>query len=187
MGAKMAVDFVDNEFGKFAKATDDSGHSELYAEADVILLGVSGVGKSVICNELAKSGLKAANIPIVSWIDIDTKALKSITDRGKPVVVYLACHKKEVIARRLTTGRYTTVSRSENKDAVDGKKHSINEHEVLKDLYRGNDLCQEIGGVRLDITRLSRQEAAESIIKLIHAPKPAELKKTQKKHQEYTP
>lgn len=57
---------------EFALATDDGGQVRRYDEADVVLVGVSRVGKSPTCLYLAMQyGVRAANYPLA---DDDTEA-----------------------------------------------------------------------------------------------------------------
>jgi hypothetical protein len=199
----MSKEYIDDEFGKFAEMTNDSRHPELFPEADVILLGVSGAGKTTLCKELAKRGVKAANIPVIFDYEIEQAILRNREERkrqdeykqllkkfvevGKPIVVYLFCRADEVIWRRHYTEKYNESFRHLYSLSYPADRGAVEERRILGDLRKGASLRDYLKCASLDITLLSPQEAAESIIKLIHAPKPAELKKTQKKHQEYTP
>ena len=93
----------------FAHATDDGKKPHLHSEADVVILGLSGSGKSVVCRKLARLGVKAANIPFVTESDERTAptALVQLAAQQPPVlIVGLNCTQKNIIEYRSETYRW---------------------------------------------------------------------------------
>lgn len=91
------------EVQKFSAATNDGENRDLLPEADVIVIAISGGGKTVLCAELARRGIKAANIPVtldgetIHTADVD---LRGYVRKGRPLVIAIECSLSHLVGNR---------------------------------------------------------------------------------------
>ncbi|MDD3370690.1 MAG: kinase/pyrophosphorylase [Alphaproteobacteria bacterium] len=155
------------ECTEYARSTDDGNHQDLHRDADVLLLGVSGVGKTALCSELARRGVKAANIPIYGNSP-KSESISKIMERGSPLVIGLVCHWKVILQRRGQRRGWNAIS--QHLYGTDhGSEHRYFEDRelALDDVKKANRLYRELGCETLDISGDSPEKAAEQIIKLL--------------------
>ena len=172
--------------------TDDARYEglELFSQADVVLLGVPGVGKTSYCNELAKLEVKAANIPVEHYVDVHnpnivrstvdqriTTALREMVNNENPVVVGLMCPAKEVLRRRTLVPKWNenirSLSKSKGLPEVNyGEGHRY-DHDLRAVTLSVRGAIRYYDVIRCKCVRahpFSPQEVAKSIKALLPAP-----------------
>lgn len=147
----------------FARNTDDGCGGDHYSKADVLLLGVSCVGKTSICNELAKMRVKAANTAVVWHIEPDKELLRALVAHGRPVVLALFSHRDTIIRRRLETARWQSLQIS--------RADLINY--ITLDIMAVQHLVRDIKCQCIDITCCTPEQAAQKILCFLSPRRPA--------------
>lgn len=143
------IDAVD-----FTLAHDDGLLVHELKQADVVLVGVSRVSKSVTCFYLAYRGIRAANVPIVSCSDPPNELVR--LDAGK--VVGLTMN-----ARRLTSLR-------EARAALLGggsNEWYVDQREIARELGHTNSLIAKYGWHCIDVSYMSVEEVAHEVLQLV--------------------
>lgn len=140
-----AVDFtLEHDDGCMLKDLD---------QADVVIIGVSRVSKSVTCFYLAYRGVRAANVPIVSRGDPP----KELTELDPSKVVALTMN-----PRRLTSLR---AARAETFGAT--IESYVDQREVGRELAHTNSMAAKYGWHSIDVSYQSVEEVAHEILQLI--------------------
>ncbi|MCA9119413.1 MAG: kinase/pyrophosphorylase [Planctomycetaceae bacterium] len=142
------IDAVD-----FTLAHDDGCLMGELDQADVVLVGVSRVSKSVTCFYLAYRGIRAANVPIVGRSDPPEELVK--LDPAK--VVGLTMN-----ARRLTSLRE---ARAETFGAA--QDSYVDEREIGRELGHTNAMIEKHGWHWIDVSYKSVEEVAYEILKRV--------------------
>jgi regulator of PEP synthase PpsR (kinase-PPPase family) len=100
------------EATNYALTNDDGAHTRDYAQADVILLGVSRSGKTPTCLYLALSyGVFAANYPL-SEEELETGKIPEVLEPYKDKLYGLTIDPlrlQQIRKERRATGRYSTI------------------------------------------------------------------------------
>lgn len=114
----------------FTLAHDDGLRLYDVQEADVVLVGVSRVAKSVTCFYLAARGLRAANVPLVGQIDAPPELLS--VDPHKVIGLTMSAHQMVLVrkarARRLAAALETYVDETEIKHELTHARHLMAKH-----------------------------------------------------------
>lgn len=148
----------------FAMRFDDGQTLEGLKEADVILVGVSRTSKTPTSIYLARSGIKAANIPLVPGVEHDPEAFMLT----KPMYVGLVAAPKRLIQiRRSRLG----ADKMEN-----GKKHpKLDENEYLdlekieEEVRKARRLFSKHHWPVIDVTKRSIEETSAEIMAMFQA------------------
>ncbi len=137
----------------FTLAHDDGQRSEELASAEVVLVGVSRVSKSVTCFYLAYRGVRAANVPIVEGIPLPD-ALTRINPQ-------------KVIGLSMNPHRLSLL-RQVRRDKVGAPLDSyVNERSVQAELRAAGQLMNEHGWISIDVSYRAVEEVAVDILHLI--------------------
>ena len=142
------IDAVD-----FTLAHDDGCLVRELDQADVILVGVSRVSKSVTCFYLAYRGVRAANVPIVGISEPPRELAKS--DPAK--VIELTMN-----ARRLASLRE---ARAETFGSAD--EAYVDQREISRELGHVSTMSEKYGWHCIDVSYRSVEEVAHDILKRI--------------------
>ncbi|RPI24425.1 MAG: kinase/pyrophosphorylase [Acidobacteria bacterium] len=139
---------------EFTVAHDDGKKPEDLAQAEIILVGPSRVGKTPLSMYLSVLGWRVANIPLVKEILPPTELFKAQRERIVGLIVdpsQLVAH-RELRQQRLGTGR---------KSAYSDTLHLHQEIEEARTFYKRN-------GIRsVDVTDKPIEESAEEVIALV--------------------
>ena len=135
----------------FAVAHDDGARPEGLSHADIVLLGVSRVGKTPLSMYLAMRGWKVANIPLVpevappeELIDVeDTKIVGLTVDPGQ-----LKLHRRER-GMRLGAGRLSSYADGET---------------LIKEVNFAQHWCRKRRVPVLDVTAKPIEEIADEVV-----------------------
>lgn len=137
----------------FTVAHDDGRHPEELPEADVVIIGVSRVGKTPLSMYLALLGQRAANLPIVPGVDppasldaVDARRVVGLTISP----TQLARHRRDR-AQRL---------RMEDTDYVDARTMRDEQQAVRR-------LCRRRGFALLDVTDRPIEDTADEVLALV--------------------
>lgn len=146
---------------EFAMRYDDGKRHEGLRDADVILVGVSRTSKTPTCVYLARSGIKAANIPLVPGVNIPPEEF----EYKKPLYVGLTA----------TPDRLLHIRRTRLKADQSFSKHGFDENEYLDN----EKIEEEVKSARrlyarhhwpvIDVTKRSVEETAAEILALLQA------------------
>jgi len=155
-----ARDIIDEEYYhrveamKYTLAHDDGVAVEDVNDADVVLVGVSRATKTPTCMYLASLGVKAANVPLVPGVPPPDTLLEA----RSPLIVGLT-----VDPSRLSTVRALRLG------AMPGvaKMDYVDEEAVIHELREARRLFSRNGWPVINVTRLSIEQAAAAIIKLL--------------------
>lgn len=138
---------------EFALACDDGqGVDKLY-KADVLLLGVSRTSKTPTCLYLANRGLFAANIPLVSGVELPPL----VHDLTRTLIVGLTREPNSLVDIRKTRLRLM----QEDRDT-----HYVDNESVAEEVLWARKLCLKHNWPILDVTRRSIEETAAEIFSL---------------------
>lgn len=142
------IDAVD-----FTLAHDDGLLAHELKHADVVLVGVSRVSKSVTCFYLAYRGIRAANVPIVGGYDLPDHLLKLPPNK--------------VVG--LTMNPVRLKSLREARAEVFGGSHEqyVDQREVARELRYTNSLIEEHGWHSIDVSYTSVEEVAHEVLQLV--------------------
>ncbi len=91
---------------------DDGAHPDTLGKADVVLVGVSRVSKSVTCFYLGYRGVRAANVPIIPGCELPNQLFKMPKEKVIGLVVNPSRlqNVREVRQEVLVQGNWTTTS-----------------------------------------------------------------------------
>lgn len=142
---------------EFAMRYDDGKKQDGLREAEVILVGVSRTSKTPTCVFLARSGIKAANIPLVPGVEIPEEKL---TISG-PLYVGLTA----------TPDRLLHIRRTRLKaDNTEGKVFDDNEYlaaeKIEEEVKQARRLFSRHGWPVIDVTKRSIEETAAEVMAL---------------------
>ncbi len=134
----------------------DDGHLPAgLKNADVVLVGLSRVSKSVTCFYLAYHGVRAANVPLVPNIDPPDELLK--VDPKKVICLTMN-------ANRLASLRESRIEAMENKGSFDeyGDRRAIQ-----AELRYANGLSAKHEWRTLDVSYMSVEEVAREVLLML--------------------
>lgn len=143
------IDAVD-----FTMSHDDGAREDELDQADVVLVGVSRVSKSVTCFYLAARGVRAANVPLSAGREISS-ALANLEPQR---VVALTMNRS-----RLQALRETRMSRFPKGTAAD----YTDVDEISRELRYIRSLITKYGWHCLDVSYRAVEETAGEIIRLL--------------------
>lgn len=142
---------------EFAVRHDDGVGLQTLDQADIVLVGVSGGGKTAISMYLATKGFRVANIPMVFGIDLPEQLDRIASQKVIGLLVSaprLAEVREERIRRlgsRIRTG-YTQPD------------------DIAREVAAASDLFQRRGWRSVDVTALAFEEAAAAVESLVTGP-----------------
>ncbi|MCC7305047.1 MAG: kinase/pyrophosphorylase [Alphaproteobacteria bacterium] len=145
---------------EFAMRYDDGKKQDGLREADVILVGVSRTSKTPTCVYLARSGIKAANIPLVPGVEIAEEKFKFT----KPLYVGLTA----------APARLAHIRRSRLRaDSPEGKAYDENAYldaeKIEEEVRIARRLFSRHGWPVIDVTKRSVEETAAEVLALLQA------------------
>ncbi|GHA02306.1 putative phosphoenolpyruvate synthase regulatory protein [Arenicella chitinivorans] len=133
----------------FALANDDGMHLHRYAEADIILIGVSRTGKTPTSVYLGMQyGIKAANYPLIPD-DLETRKLPAA----------LADHQRKLFGLTIRAGRLSEI-RHERKP----NSHYANLRTCVDEIRQAETLYRQYRVPYIDTTQLSIEEIAARML-----------------------
>lgn len=133
----------------FALAHDDGTHPKGYANADVVLIGISRTGKTPTCLYLAlQYGVFAANYPLTDQ-DLDRRELPAP----------LAPHREKLYGLTIEPGRLVEIRRERRI----GKRYASRQ-QVSFEVRQAENLYTRFGVPYVDTTRCSIEELASRIL-----------------------
>jgi regulator of PEP synthase PpsR (kinase-PPPase family) len=133
---------------------DDGAGLSTLAEADVVLVGVSRVSKSVTCFYMAYRGVRAANVPLIPDID--------------PPAELLAMPKEKVIGLTVTPNRLRSVREARRHKLGAGAADDYVGHtEIGAELRNALKIMKQHGWRCLDVSYMAVEEAAVQILQSI--------------------
>ncbi len=137
----------------YAMAHDDGQATWNLEEADVLLIGVSRTSKTPTCIYLANRGIKAANIPLVTGVEVPDE----VFTLKKPLIVGLTKDTKSLVQVR--RNRLKMLNNDSDTPYAD---HDSVEAEVI----RAKRLFTRYGWPVIDVSRRSIEETAAAIMTL---------------------
>jgi regulator of PEP synthase PpsR (kinase-PPPase family) len=143
---------------EYTMQTDDGMSPRLLHKADVVLLGVSRVGKTPMSLVLSQTkGMRVANIPLVLEVD-PPRQLFQVDARKVFLITQDAKHLEQVRRERL---------RREIKKRVGSRSTYADPDYVRRDLEKARGLARDQGFTIIDITNRAMEEAASLIMSKI--------------------
>ena len=145
---------------EFAMRYDDGKRQDGLKEADVILVGVSRTSKTPTCVYLARSGIKAANIPLVPGVEIPEEKFLY----PGPLYIGLTATPDRLVHIRRTRLRA---------DTPDGGGYDRNEYldteKVADEVKKARRLFTKHHWPVIDVTKRSIEETAAEIMTYLQA------------------
>jgi regulator of PEP synthase PpsR (kinase-PPPase family) len=138
----------------FTLAHDDGQRANDLPRADVVLVGVSRVSKSVTCFFLACRGIRAANVPL----SIDTE----------PPAELLKVEPRKVVLLTTNVRRLQAVREARDQRWRGAMQPYTDQHRIARELAAAEQLAARYGWQTLDVSYKAVEEAAAEIVDLIH-------------------
>lgn len=139
---------------EYAMAHDDGRHAETWPQADILLVGVSRVGKTPLALLLSVMGWKTANYPFVAEIDPPEALLK--LDAGR------------VIGLTIEPGQLVLLRRErQRRMGVSGLGRYIDPEAVYHEVEAAQLYCKQHGFSLLDVTDKPLETTADEVIRII--------------------
>ena len=132
---------------------DDGKKTDDLDEADIILIGPSRTSKSPTCGYLSHRGIKAANVPFISGVELP----QIIYNLKKPLIVGLTVNPE--ILMQIRKNRISMFE----KNVVDQNKYTDLD-EVKKEVLEAKKIYFNQGWNIIDVTKSSVEETAATII-----------------------
>lgn len=143
------IDAVD-----FTLAHDDGLLVDELHLADVVLVGVSRVSKSVTCFYLAYRGIRAANVPIV--------------DCNEPPDQLHQLDPKKVVGLTMNARRLMSLREARLQQLGGGSNEQyVDQRAVARELMRTGMLVEKSGWHSLDVSYMSVEEVAHEVLRLV--------------------
>lgn len=133
---------------------DDGARTAELDQAEIVLVGISRVGKTPLSMYLAVLGWKVANIPLVQGIELPQSLFK--VDRRR--VIGLIVDAEQITARRRWRQRRMGVSL--------GTRY-VNPEETAEEVEWARRLYRKYGWTTLNVTDKSIEESADEIIGIV--------------------
>jgi [pyruvate, water dikinase]-phosphate phosphotransferase / [pyruvate, water dikinase] kinase len=170
----------------FSDSADDGLHQELLTDADVVIVGPSGSGKSSVKEILVGYGIKVADVP--TEFVRDENSLKDMVERGWPLIVGLDCSPKEVLERRRQSDRYKKISMDlYGVNYAEGPRRFVDTLKTSEDVDAAAQFYINIKCKCIDARKRTPQEIAEKILGLLPAPIAAAAKMRRSKAEHHHP
>lgn len=136
---------------EFAVKYDDGKDPRGLLHADVVLIGVSRTSKTPLSMYLAHKGLKVANVPLVPEVEPPEELFTVPKERCIGLVIdpsqLAQIRRGRLISLGLTDGAtYANMSR------------------ILEELQYAEDVIEQIGGLKLNVTNRAVEETANVIL-----------------------
>lgn len=138
----------------FTMAHDDGSRLVSLHEADVVIVGVSRVSKSVTCFYLASRGIRAANVPLIPGLPVQPE-LKRISRRRVIGLTMNASHLASVRRARLERISHRPIA-----DYGDVRG-------IQRELRAARDIMRERKWECIDVSYRATEEVAGQIIEMI--------------------
>jgi len=138
----------------FALSHDDGQSSRSYAEADVILVGVSRSSKTPTSIYLANRGIRAANVPIVPGCPLPPELFQA----KRPLIVGLTKDASQLV--QIRRNRLQMIAQDEDTDYVDIAL-------VREEVAMARRLCTDNGWPVIDVSRRSIEETAATVVQYL--------------------
>jgi [pyruvate, water dikinase]-phosphate phosphotransferase / [pyruvate, water dikinase] kinase len=151
---RRAVHMERLEAIEYTMQHDDGARTSNLGEADIVLIGISRVGKTPLSMYLAVLGWKVANIPLVKEVPIPEQLFA--VDRRR--VIGLVVEAEQITARRRWRQRRLGVSLGSRYTTQESAEDEV---EWARRLFRSN------GWASVNLTDKSIEESADEIIALI--------------------
>ncbi len=145
---------------EFAMRYDDGKKQDGLPEADVILVGVSRTSKTPTCVYLARSGVKAANIPLVPGVEIPEEKFTY----QKPLYVGLTA-----TADRLTHIRRTRLKADNPEGRSLDENAYLDADKIEEEVRNARRLFARHGWPVIDVTKRSIEETAAEVLALLQS------------------
>jgi [pyruvate, water dikinase]-phosphate phosphotransferase / [pyruvate, water dikinase] kinase len=141
------IDAVD-----FTLAHDDGQKVRDLDQADVVLVGISRVAKSVTCCYLAYLGIRAANVPVSPEMEVPEELL--------------ALPKEKVIALTMNRHRLKSVREARGKTWSGAMDRYSDNKTIAKELRFYEDLIAKNGWRSIDTSYKAIEDTAEDIMRM---------------------
>ncbi|MFV9504130.1 MAG: pyruvate, water dikinase regulatory protein [Oscillochloridaceae bacterium umkhey_bin13] len=139
---------------EYSMQHDDGNRPEHLADAEIVLVGISRVGKTPLSMYLAVLGWKVANVPLVREVPPPESLFK--VDRRR--VIGLIVEAEQITARRR--------HRQRNTGMAFGSRY-LNEEQAEDEVEWARRLFRRYGWASINMTDKSIEESADEIIALI--------------------
>lgn len=146
---------------EFAMRYDDGKKQDGLKEADVILVGVSRTSKTPTCVYLARSGIKAANIPLVPGVMVPEEKFQY----PKPLYIGLTATPDRLVHIRRTRLK---ADNPEGKKTFDANEY-LDGEKVEDEVKLARRLFSKHHWPVIDVTKRSVEETAAEIMSLLQA------------------
>ncbi len=150
---------------EFTLTHDDGQQADTAGSADVVLLGVSRTSKTPTSMYLANRGIRVANVPLVPGIDPPPWLFE---EKSSALVVGLTTTPDRLIQLR----RSRIASIGENETTI-----YIDRREVRDEVLEANKLFEKMDWPVLDVSRMSIEETAASILDLLRRHAESKMKR----------
>jgi len=135
----------------FTLKHDDGLRAEELADADVVLVGVSRVGKSSACFFLASRGIRAANVPFISSIGFPDELFRLPKNR----VVLLTVNARRLIVLRETRAQNVGISTQDD---------YMNFEKVAEEIRAAHRIAVTRGWGIIDVSYRAVEEIVREIV-----------------------
>lgn len=140
----------------FTLAHDDGEMLRTISEADVVLVGVSRVAKSVTCFYLAYRGIRAANVPLIPELQVPSEL--TALEPTRVIGLTMNVHRLQAIrSARLGKMRYGSVNKYVDVD------------ELQQELRYATELMHRNHWNCIDVSYLAVEEIATRVLETIDA------------------
>ena len=141
----------------FTFAHDDGARVKDLDQADVVLVGISRVSKSVTCFYLASRGIRAANIPLLPGVEPPEELLRISSHR----VIGLTMNTQRL--QQIRAARRGAIRAARLVDYTDHR-------EIAREIAYAQALIKEHGWRKIDVSYKAVEEVAVEIIDAIRFP-----------------
>ena len=133
---------------------DDGAHPDTLAKADVVLVGVSRVSKSVTCFYLGYRGIRAANVPIIPGCELPKQLFK--------------IPKEKVIGLVVNPSRLQNVREVRQEVLGAGQlDYYVNRSDINQELRYAQDVINKNGWRCIDVSYMAVEEVAREVMQMI--------------------
>lgn len=139
---------------EYSMAQDDGKRSENWAMAEIVLVGVSRVGKTPLSLYLSVLGWKVANVPVVVGLDLPEALFRLDPQR----VIGLTVEPGQLLAFR---------QQRQQRLGVSGQSDYIDPEKVYEELQYALKLCRRSGFTVIDVTDRPIETSADEVIRLV--------------------
>jgi [pyruvate, water dikinase]-phosphate phosphotransferase / [pyruvate, water dikinase] kinase len=152
---KLNKDYFDRVGAiEFTMAHDDGRHADTWNEADMLLVGVSRVGKTPLSLYLSVLGWKVANQPLVSGLELPAEL--RVIDRQR--VVGLTIEAGQLLALR---------QQRQRRLGAPGASDYVKPQRIFDELAEAKQIFKRLGLTVIDVTDKPIESTADELIRLI--------------------